>query len=48
MTELRTVFSLLVIYHSVTEQIGSDGLLCARCYTRLGKHSWIYPKGVFR
>lgn len=30
MTQLRTVSSLLVIYHSVTEQIGTEGLLCAR------------------
>lgn len=47
-TQLRTVSSLLVIYHSVIEQLGPEGLLCARCYTRLGKHSRTrqrpYPK----
>lgn len=52
MTQLRTVSSLLVIYHSVTEHIGTEGLLCARCYSRLGKHSRTrqrpYPKGAFR
>lgn len=38
-TEQRTISSVLVIYHALTEQIVAEDLLCARCCTRLGKRS---------